>query len=144
MGLMESPLFTMATLWHPRSSLKMSSKQLTNMPSQNHSMSPKIQIINIFLQSQVHLTLWFYSPQKRVVHLLLILLAPSFRHVIQPLWCKIKKGYWHWLTIVSFGALQSSMEHLSCWSHRKRIKRNVLKWDLWLFNLIPGIQSSCP
>lgn len=39
MGLMESPLFTTATLWHPRSSLKMWSKQLTNTPSQNHRKS---------------------------------------------------------------------------------------------------------
>lgn len=39
MALMESPLFTTATLWHPRSSLKMWSKQLTNTPSQNHRKS---------------------------------------------------------------------------------------------------------
>lgn len=39
MGLMGSLLFIMATLWHPKFYLKMSLKQLTSMPSQNHSKS---------------------------------------------------------------------------------------------------------
>lgn len=39
MGLTGSPLFIMATLWRPKFYLKMSLKQLTNMPSQNHSKS---------------------------------------------------------------------------------------------------------
>ena len=36
-GLTASPLFITATPWHPKSSSKTLLKQLTNMPSQNHS-----------------------------------------------------------------------------------------------------------